>query len=659
MSHHPENYDPSFPDQPVVDMYLPIWANQPSFQSKPAFIWADDGGSCRSSITFYELHLVANAMASQLRLQFQRGDTVVLLCSPGLHLVKLLFACQRAGLLSVPVIPPNHSYRDLTPQHHHLLRVLSQSKPVAAIADHGYILALRHSISASPSVPGGSSLLRDLCWISIDDLMSGGGPEDVVSEQGIVVAAEYTGCKADDVYLVQYTSGATGAPKPVLVTAGAAAHNVRVARSAYKLNPNSMIVSWLPQYHDCGLMFLLLTIVAGATCVLTSPTAFVRRPSFWLELVSEFQGSCTPVPSFALPLVVRKVRGAESLARPPLDLRSLKNLVLINEPIHSAPVNEFLGEFAKAGLDPSCISPSYGLAENCTFVSTAWRCGVPLTSIPTYNKLLPSARLASHIPSLVFINQEEEVTTSEEDIEIMVVNEETCEPVEDGVEGEIWVSSASNASGYLGHPSMTEEIFHGRIRGVLSRCFVRTGDCGVVLSGPERYLFVTGRASDIINLRTWRLHPHYIETAAYISCPEHIRGGCVAAFEVPSSYDEKVAIALVAELHSSVENGEGNNGLYKSMCERIREAVVEEEEATGKVNLMVGLVQSGWLPKTTSGKLRRWAAKEKLLAGRSQFLFKVQFLAASVVPARDDGQQKALHTFFSNSCRRLSLPSFL
>ncbi|KAK1324276.1 hypothetical protein QJS10_CPA01g01174 [Acorus calamus] len=462
-----------------------------------------------------ELHLAANAMASQLRLQFQRGDTVILLCSLGLHLVKLLFVCQRAGLLSVPVIPPNPSFRDLTPQHHHLLRVLSQAKPVAAISDHGYIFALRHSISASPSVPGGSSLLRDLCWISVDDLMSGGGPEDVVSEQGIVVAAEYTGCKADDVYLVQYTSGVTGAPKPVLVTAGAAAHNVRVARSAYKLNPNSMIVSWLPQYHD----------------------------------LSEFQGSCTPVPSFALPLVVRKVRGADSLTRPPLDLRSLKNLVVINEPIHSVPVNEFLGEFAKAGLDPSCISPSYGLAENCTFVSTAWRCGVPLTSVPTYNKLLPSARLSSCVPSLVLINQEEEVTTSEEDIEIMVVNEETCEPVEDGVEGEIWVSSASNASGYLGHPSMTEEIFCGRIRGVLSRCFIRTGDCGVVLSGPERYLFVTGRASDVINLRTWRLHPHYIKTAAYISCPEHIRGGCVAAFEVPSSSDEKVAIAFVAELH--------------------------------------------------------------------------------------------------------------
>lgn len=253
-------------------------------------------------------------------------------------------------------------------------------------------------------------------------------------------------------YFVQYTSGATGIPKPVLVTAGSAAHNVRAARKAYEpeLHPNSIIVSWLPQFHDCGLMFLLLNIVSGATCVLASPAGFVNRPRLWLELISEFKATCSPVPSFAQPLVVN--RGGIEKGTVPINLRSLKNLIIINEPIYRAPVEEFVRVFKPFGLNPSCISPSYGLAENCTFVSTAWRSagnGGNSSTFPntkTHNKLLPSARLASRC------------TNDEEDMDIVVINEETQEPVEDGIEGEIWVSSPSNASGYLGHPSLTREV---------------------------------------------------------------------------------------------------------------------------------------------------------------------------------------------------------
>jgi acyl-CoA synthetase (AMP-forming)/AMP-acid ligase II len=257
-------------------------------------------------------------------------------------------------------------------------------------------------------------------------------------------------CEPDEVYLVQYTSGATGIPKPVLVTAGSAAHNVRAARKAYDLHPNSIIVSWLPQFHDCGLMFLLLTIVSGATCVLTSPAGFVNRPRLWLELISEFKATCSPVPSFSLPLVVK--RGGIDKGTVPINLRSLKNLIIINEPIYRAPVEEFVHVFKPSGLNPSCISPSYGLAENCTFVSTAWRSAgnggnsSTFPNIPTHNKLLPSARLPSRC------------TNDEEDMDIIVINEETQEPVEDGIEGEFWVSSPSNASGYIGHPSLTRKV---------------------------------------------------------------------------------------------------------------------------------------------------------------------------------------------------------
>ncbi|KAG5048076.1 hypothetical protein GLYMA_04G031500v4 [Glycine max] len=606
MAYKYENYDPSFPDQPVVDLYLPVWARLAALKSKPAFIWAQDL-STSTLLTYQQLNSTVDVISSRLLsppLQ-KRGDTVLLLCSPGLDLVELIFACQRAGLLSVPIIPPHPAFAK--ENYHHLIRAISQTKPKAAIAHPHYISSIRHYVSSPHNNNKLTHMLQSIHWISIDELKHGRqGNNNMVTLNNL----DYRGCKADEVYLVQYTSGATGVPKPVLVTAGSAAHNVRTARRAYDLHPNSTIVSWLPQYHDCGLMFLLLTVVSGATCVLTSPTAFIKRPRLWLELLSEFKATCTPVPSFTLPLVIK--RGGVHQGASPLNLSTLKNLIIINEPIYRDSVEEFFHTFSPFGLSPSSISPSYGLAENCTFVSTAWRsvnsdndgvgAGANSSSFPDFpahNKLLPVARLGN---------------VEEEDVEIMVVKEETLEPAEDGVEGEIWVASPSNASGYLGHPCFTREVFHGRLRNVVSKCFLRTGDRGIV-KGEKRYLFVTGRCQDVMELRNGqKVHPHYIETAAYNSCTKLLRGGCLAAFKVSSM------VAVVAEMQRIKKGIE--KGVLKRICEGIKEAVWENEKV--EVGWVV-LVESESVPKTTSGKLQRGKAKEKLLAGGMKILMEMQF----------------------------------
>ncbi|CAA2968730.1 long-chain-fatty-acid--AMP ligase 29-like [Olea europaea subsp. europaea] len=515
-----ENYDPCFPEQPVVDLYLPVWAKLPAFKHKPAFVWVEDSpdgvSSCSSSLTYEQLNNSVQSISEQL--QLQRGDTVVILCAPGLELVEIIFACQRAGLLAVSIIPPHPSFAD--DNYHHLVRVLSQTRPKAALALWDYIDHVRLYLSSSTNKRL-SELLQKLQWIPIEEIKA---PKFNVQRN----LSSYNGCKPDDLYLIQYTSGATGVPKPVLLTAGAAAHNVRTARKAYDLHPNSVIVSWLPQYHDCGLMFLFLTVISGATCVLTSPTAFINRPRLWLELITQYKATCTPVPSFTLPLVVK--RGGVEAGIIPIRLWSMKNLIIINEPIYKVAIEEFIEVFKPFGLNPACISPSYGLAENCTFVSTAWRSGNN-GNFPMYNKLLPSARL-----------QASSRHDEEEDIEILVVNEETHELVDDGIEGEIWISSPSNANGYLSHPTLTREVFNGRIKNKLTGNFVRTGDRGIVI-GQDRFLYVTGRCSDIIKLSNDReIHPHYIETTAYNSSSKLLRAGCLAAFQVSR------AIVIVAEL---------------------------------------------------------------------------------------------------------------
>ncbi|PIN13076.1 Acyl-CoA synthetase [Handroanthus impetiginosus] len=588
-----ENYDLCFPDQPVVDLYLPIWANLPAFRQKPAFVWIEDGptgASSSSAITYEQLNNSVQSMSSQLSVSLQRRDTVVVLCEPGLDLVEIIFACQRAGLLAVPMTPPHPSFANNN--HHHLVRVLSQTKPKAALAKHSYINRIREYISSTSSSSTKNrlfSLLQVLRWISIEELKV----DDVQKSSSL----RYEGCKQDEVYLIQYTSGATAIPKPVLVTAGTAAHNVRVARKAYDLHPNSIIVSWLPQYHDCGLMFLLLSVICGTTCVLTSPSAFINRPRLWLELITEYKATCTPVPSFTLPLVVR--RGGMDKGTSSISLGSMKNLIIIKEPIYKASIEKFLEVFRPFGLNPTSISPSYGLAENCTFVSTSWRSESD-GNFPIHKNLLPSAKLPSS-------RQE----TIEEEIEILVVNEETHEPVEDGIEGEIWICSPSNAIGYLDHPSLTRETFNARIRNMV-QCFVRTGDRGIVI-GQERYLYVTGRCSDIIKHPNGQeIHAHYIETAACKKWPEMIRAGCVGAFEFSGS------IAVAAELR----RGEEEQKILMEICKGIRDEILNEEKV--EVGLVV-LVKSGNVPRTTSGKIKRWAAKYGLERGEMKVVMKMEF----------------------------------
>ncbi|KAJ4701949.1 4-coumarate--coa ligase-like 6 [Melia azedarach] len=590
-----ENYDPSFPDQPVVDLYLPLWSKLPAFRFKPAFIWVEDDSANEnksSVLTYAQLNDSVQSISSQLLLPLQRSDTVVILCPPGLELVEIIFGCQRAGLLSIPMFPPDPSFAK--ENYHHFVRVLKQTKPKAAIAHQDYITSVKKYISSSSNNRNLAEMLQKLRWISTDDIKG----KWVYSHTD--TSSVYNGSKPEEVYLIQYTSGSTGIPKPVLVTAGSAAHNVRTARKAYDLHPNSVIVSWLPQYHDCGLVFLLLTVVCGATCVLTSPAAFVTRPRIWLELITNFKATCTPVPSFTLPLVVK--RGGIDKGISPINLWSMRNLILINEPIYKSSVEEFVDLFKPFGLNPSSISPSYGLAENNTFISTAWRSNDSFTSfqnIPSHKKLLPSARLPS--------GYEED-----EDMEIAVVNEDTHELVPDGIEGEIWVSSPSNAFGYLGHPFLSREIFQARLGNISGRCFLRTRDRGIV-RGDERFLFVTGRCSDVIKLaNNQEIHPHYIETAAYKSCPEYLRGGCLAAFEISRT------IAVVAEMQRS----EKDTGVLKIICQKMKQAILKEEKV--EVGLVI-LVKGGNVPKTTSGKIQRWAAKDKLIGGKMGVVMEMRF----------------------------------
>ncbi|GLJ20287.1 hypothetical protein SUGI_0368390 [Cryptomeria japonica] len=599
-----ENYDILFPDQPVVDLYLPMWAKHQHLANKPAFKWVDEAGNEQCSLTYSELHASASTIASNLRSTLRKGDTVLILCPPGIEFVGTIFGCQRAGLVSVPMLPPHPSFSSQE-DCLKLVRILQQIQPKAAIAHPTYISSVMKKNDANEM----GILLKKMQWISLVSLFKANGPEISLINGG---ENKYSGCREEDLYLIQYTSGATGNPKPVMITAGSAAHNVREARKAYDLEPWSVIVSWLPQYHDCGLMFLLLTIVSAATCILTSPFMFIKRPTLWLEMVSKYKATCTPVPSFALPLVQNYMSsGSKGESHIKLNLETLRNLIVINEPIYGTVVESFVKKFSVYGLSASAMAPSYGLAENCTFVSTAW--GPNISQTPTYRGLLPCARICSQL---------------ELDIEMIVVDPKTCEEVEAGEEGEIWISSPSNADGYLDNPWLTNEVFLARPKRKgdwdKGRFYLRTGDMGVITKGIDQYLYITGRLKDIIRARDRLVHPHYLETTAFMSCTQSLRAGCAAAFEADITRSNKKVIVVLAELQNFEHKyiTAQDEGRMKRICENIYLCIEKEH---GVAVGFVGLVKARCIPKTTSGKLQRWKTGRQLMTGEMELVHKEWF----------------------------------
>ncbi|MCO5559097.1 hypothetical protein L7F22_012689 [Adiantum nelumboides] len=706
------NYDPFYPDQPVTDQTLHVWARHRAFCDKPAFVWlhpldkaeaeaAADGVAPpalpmrSSSLSYSALDAAASAIATHLHhahaLQAKQGHLLLLLYPPGLPFIKLLFGCLHAGLTIAPLLPPPSLFSTST----------STSTSSISPADLARLLDVVHHIRPSAVLAPSScssSYTRHLLWhesfahlrwifidddqlvpascvscdqhlglscdkqtifpcandrasITLNEEQSEGVFERLHAGKGLpnlhqnlmyrildtqptshyssptlnkIIASKsnknldcssftlspntdflhknqsscgfdessgYMGCMDHDVYLVQYTSGATGPPKPTLITAGAAAHNARMARKAYDLSPSSVIVSWLPQYHDCGLMFVHLSIIAGATSILTSPFTFAHNPLTWLGMLSTFRATCTPVPTFALPLVSRKLEHALSKGPLtfPLDLSSLRNLIIVNEPIRKDIVDSFLGRFSKYGLKQASIAPSYGLAENCTFVSTSWTTQEEF--YPTYNGLLPSARLSN---------------ISSDEVDIRVVHMDRLHDVDEGIEGEVWVASPSNANGYLGLPKLTSQVFKATLhandrvpdRNNVLNSFVRTGDTGV---RKGDYIYITGREQDMLtSCNRNRLHPHDIEQLVYNCASNALRPGGTVAFSLECCY----TLVVLAEMHDEAMSTHFKEVVF-TICK-----VLQEYEYTNGHSLFVGLLKPRSLPKTTSGKLQRWKAKK-------------------------------------------------
>ncbi|MGH2510754.1 MAG: fatty acyl-AMP ligase, partial [Ktedonobacteraceae bacterium] len=322
----------------------------------------------------------------------------------------------------------------------------------------------------------------------------------------------------DDLALLQYTSGSTGSPKGAMLShRNLLAHLELICQAfgAYADDvdaASSVGVSWLPMYHDMGLMHILVPLYVNAATIFLSPTAFIEKPWRWLQAISRYKAAVSGGPNFAYELCLEKVTPEQ---RQTLDLSSWQIAFCGAEPIHAETLQRFANTFATSGFRQSALYPCYGLAEATLLVSGGERLEPPLFCTVSNTSLgnnqvvetLPDKNDAATLVSCgkSLLNQK-----------ILIVHPETCVTCPSDHVGEIWIAGPSIAQGYWGHPEETVQTFQAFLKNTGEGPFLRTGDVGFLQKGE---LFVVGRIKDMLIMQGQNHYPQDIEHTASLSHP--------------------------------------------------------------------------------------------------------------------------------------------
>jgi long chain fatty acid CoA FadD26 len=538
-----------------------------------AFVFLHDGEEPAQSLTYGALDAAARQQAAGFTAAGLAGRNAVLLYPSGLDFVRALLGCMYAGVAAAPVQVPHR-----LPGLQRLRGIADDAGARAVLTTAAVEAELRERFGDRPELAG-------LTLIRTDEPAAEAGPWDGV----LPVPA--------DTALLQYTSGSTGDPKGVMVTHANFIANARETNDLWPCDPDATVVSWLPLFHDMGMLFgIILPLWAGPTSYLMSPEAFIRRPARWLEAISRFRGTHTAAPGFAYDLCVAAAE--EGRIGPGLDLSSWRVAGNGAEPVRWRTIENFAAAFAPAGFDPRAMCPGYGLAEN-TLKATGDRADREPAALWVSHDALRDGLVRQvdvDAPGAVpLVGCGEPVG----DTLVRIVDPATLTPLPDDRVGEIWINGPCVAAGYWGRPEASKETFWARTAPGAddSREYLRTGDLGFLHGGT---LYINGRLKDLV-IRTGRNHyPQDIELSAETAVPG-LRPNCAAAFSVDDGNTEKLAVVVEVDGRTLRETGSGR------LRRLVREAVWDNHRLEADDVL---LVRRGTLPKTSSGKIRRRACRQ-------------------------------------------------
>ncbi|KAB8315461.1 non-ribosomal peptide synthetase [Tolypothrix campylonemoides VB511288] len=542
--------------------------------NRDAFTFLLDGETKQARLTYQQLDQLSRRIAVQLQARGLTGERALLLYPPGLDYLAAFFGCLYAGVIAVPAYPPRNQRN--TP------RIQAIEKDAqAAIA-----LTTTAILSTVQSLLTQKTDLTSLQWLTTDNLAE--GTEDIWQQPCI---------DKDTLAFLQYTSGSTGTPKGVMLSHGNLLHNAAMTYQYMGHSSSSQFVSWLPAYHDMGLIGgILQPLYGGFPCILMPPASFLQSPYRWLKAISDYKGTTSGGPNFAYELCVQKITPEQ---RSTLNLSSWSVAFNGAEPIRHETLERFALSFAECGFRPEAFYPCYGMAEATLMVSGSVKASVPITKTVQktaleQNRVIDIQPDDSDCQSLVSCGR------TLLDQQIIIVNPETLTACSPDEVGEIWVSGPSVGQGYWNRLEETQQTFHACVRDGGSEKFLRTGDLGFLDNGE---LFITGRAKDLIIIRGRNLYPQDIELTVERSYPS-LRSGSGAAFTVELDNEEKLVVVQELEFRAKPN--------IEEVIAAIRQAVAEEHEV--QVYAVV-LIKGGSIPKTSSGKIQRRATRAEFLAG--------------------------------------------
>ncbi|HSK75111.1 MAG TPA: AMP-binding protein, partial [Thermoanaerobaculia bacterium] len=560
----------SLPGAATLDALLRLRAHRtPDF---PAYLFLADGEVETDRVTWGDLDRRARGVAAALRRECVPGDRALLLYPSGLDFIAGFFGCLYAGVVAVPAYPPRPR-RDQP----RLRAIVEDAHPIVALTAPSMLAGVGEVVTRE-------AIFGELRWLAPGREAAADGGEPT--------------CDADPAApaFLQYTSGSTALPKGVVVSHANLLHNERMIQDAFGLDESSVVVGWLPLYHDMGLIGTALQpLYSGGCCVLMPPVAFLQRPRRWLEVVSRYQGTISGGPNFAYELCVRKIPPKE---REGINLASWTVAFNGAEPVRAETLERFAAAFAPCGFARRALFPCYGLAEATLFVTG----GRPGEGART--ETLSAAALARHeaVPveptvagALTLVSSGRPAA----DQRVVVVDPENRTELPAGRVGEIWISGPSVSRSYWGRPEVSENELHAVLADGRGG-FLRSGDLGFLHDGE---LFVTGRRKDLIILRGRNHYPQDIELTAERADRALLAGGAVA-ISVEAEGEER--LVLVAEVDRHALAGRP----FEEVAAAVRQAIAAEHEV--RLAELV-LIRQGTLPKTSSGKVQRHACRDLYL----------------------------------------------
>lgn len=542
---------------------------------REAFVFTPDGRSPGVSITYGGLDTAARRVAGLLTAEIPAGSRALLLYPPGFDFIIAFFGCLYAGMLAVPAPVPRSR------------RWTARLQSIAVDCDPGCILtvdALRGACERGTADAGGHPLA---CF----------GTDTVTGD----TACEPAPRTRDELAYLQYTSGSTAAPKGVMIRHGNVLQNLFDLDEGYGHSAATVWFSWLPHFHDMGLVLgLLLPLYQGSVCHFMSPLAFVQRPLAWLWAIARNKVTHSAGPNFAYDLCAR--RAAVSDIRG-LDLTSWQVAACGAEPIRRATIERFLRTFGPYGFTPSVFEPGYGLAEATLKVATR-----TVRRPPVY-RTVSAAALAEHrlepartpADARTFVG----CGTPSNGTRIAIVDPVSQRCVGPHGVGEIWVAGPGVGAGYWKRPEETCRTFEARLIGSDLGPFLRTGDLGFQCDGD---IYIVGRLKDVIIIAGRKLHPEDLEPTVE-SCHPAIRCSGCAVFGLERDGEERMAV--VVELDRTMQRA-GGFALRRELEDAIRRALGEQHDVPV---YRIWIVSPGTLPKTSSGKIQRQACRALCLAG--------------------------------------------